>query len=317
MTPDLIHLAITLITAFSLSSWAVGAVLRRLTLDYPNDRSSHTIPTPRGGGLGVIPAAWLTWMLFADFRPWPLLAGALILMAGSWIDDRRGLSPLTRLIGQAAMVGWFITSQPVGWTVACGLGLVLVWFVNLYNFMDGIDGITGIETACLGSGIAIVAAISGSSPHLILPALSLTGAALGFLVWNWHPAKVFLGDAGSIPLGFLLGGLLIILGLAGQWQAALILPAYYLADAGLTLSYRLVRREKVWHAHRKHFYQRANRGGAGPRRVTTAILVGNLGLMLCAVCAALGQGTLGLIGGFVVVTSLLALLQWWGRNAPA
>ena len=316
MTPEITTLLIPLITAFSLSVWAVSVVLKRLTLDHPNDRSSHTVPTPRGGGLGVVPAALAVWVLFADYHPWPLLAGALLLMAGSWIDDRRGLSPLTRIIAQAAMVTWCAGGWGLDFLPAFILGFGLLWFVNLYNFMDGIDGITGVETASLGLGIALVAAISGTAAPLIVPALCLTGAALGFLVWNWHPAKVFLGDSGSVPLGLLAGALLIALALSGQWQAAVILPAYYLADASLTLGSRLLNGEKVWQAHRKHFYQRATRGGAGPRKVSTAILIGNMGLILCAALAATGNGTAGLLIAAAVTVGLLTLLGQWGRNAP-
>ena len=298
------------ITAFALTIWAVGLVIRRLVLDHPNDRSSHSTPTPRGGGLGVVPAVLVVWILFADYRPWALILGAVALMAGSWIDDRQGLSPLTRLVAQAAMVALFIATLPINhWFLAVLAGFALLWFVNLYNFMDGIDGITGIETASLGVGIAVVA---GLDNPLSLPALTLAGAALGFLVWNWHPAKVFLGDSGSIPLGLLLGGLLIELALSGHWQAALILPAYYCADASLTLGSRLLKGEKVWQAHRKHFYQRASRGGAGPVRVSLSVLVGNLGLIGCAWMG----GTAGLVGAALIVTALLSVLGYWGRNAP-
>ena len=316
MTPEIIPMLIPTVTAFGLSAVAVGAVIKRLTLDHPNDRSSHSVPTPRGGGLGAVPAALLAWLLFSDYRPWALIVGALLLMAGSWIDDRQGLSPLTRLLAQAAMVAWVTVSLDLGLLPSLGLGFLLLWFVNLYNFMDGIDGITGIETVSLSLGIAIVAQVSGTGSLLVIPALCLAGAALGFLLWNWHPAKVFLGDCGSVPLGVLTGGLLIVLAVLGQWQAALILPAYYLADASLTLGYRLLRGEKIWQAHRKHFYQRATRGGAGPRKVALTILLGNLGLIGCAAAAAMGRGTMGLIAGLVITTAILGVLGWWGRNAP-
>ena len=301
---------IAAITACGLSLWAVGAVIRRLTLDLPNERSSHTIPTPRGGGLGMIPAILVSWLLFAPDFPAALLGGAFLLMAGSWIDDRRGLSPLVRLVGQMAMALWVIASLPLPWWLLVPLLLAYVWFINLYNFMDGIDGITGVETACLGLGVALV------SPDLAIPGAILAGASVGFLVWNWHPAKVFLGDSGSVPLGLLTGGLLIKLALAGQWAAALILPAYYAADATITLTRRLLNGEKVWQAHRKHFYQRANRGGAGPRLVSGSILAGNLALIACAYLTTQGQTGLGLALAMVVVTALLGLLGWWGRNAP-
>lgn len=316
MTPEILLFASVAITAFGLSIGAVWAVLRKLTLDHPNDRSSHTIPTPRGGGLGVIPAILLPWILFAPDHPWTLIVGALLLMAGSWIDDRRGLPPLTRLLAQAAMAALFIIPLNPGVLLGLALGFILVWFINLYNFMDGIDGISGVETASLGLGIVVVCLISRAAPNLILPALCLTGASLGFLVWNWHPAKVFLGDCGSIPLGLLMGGLLILLALAGQWSAAIILPAYYLADATITLTARMLNGEKIWQAHRKHFYQKAARGGAGPAKVSKTVLGGNLGLIGCAALTANGHQAVGLAAAALVLTGLLAMLYRWGKNAP-
>ena len=298
------------LTSCGLCVWAVGMVIRRLILDLPNERSSHSVPTPRGGGLGMIPAILITWLLFVPDPPVELLAGAFLLMAGSWIDDRRGLSPLVRLVGQMLMALWVIMALPLPGWVLLPLLLAYVWFINLYNFMDGIDGITGVETACLGLGMAVV------SPDLAIPGLILAGASVGFLVWNWHPAKVFLGDSGSVPLGLLTGGLLIKLALAGQWAAALILPAYYAADATITLIRRLLNGEKIWQAHRKHFYQRANRGGAGPRLVSGSILLANLALIGCAFLTTQGQTILGLGLATGIVAGLLGLLGWWGRNAP-
>ena len=316
MTPEFLLPLIAAITAFALGTWGVWALIKRLTLDLPNDRSSHTRPTPRGGGLGVVPAILAVWLLFTPFRPWDLLVGAVALMGLSWIDDRRGLPPLTRLLMQLAAVAWFMAGQPLDLLPALGLGFVLLWFVNLYNFMDGIDGITAVETASLGTGIAVVTILSGSSPEVLIPAMALVGASLGFLVWNWHPAKVFLGDSGSVPLGLLTGGLLIILAVHGQWAAALILPAYYLADASLTLGRRLLNGEKIWQAHRKHFYQRATRGQGDPRPVVRAVLAGNGALIVCAALAASGAGWTALALATGIVTGLLGLLGWWGRNAP-
>ena len=305
------------ITAFALTVWAVAWVLTRLTLDHPNDRSSHSVPTPRGGGLGVIPSVLFAWAVFSDYRPWPLLAGALALMAASLIDDRRGLPPLVRLIVQAVMVGVFTLTLPESsWPILAVAAFLLLWFVNVYNFMDGIDGIAGVETLGLGLGIAVIAAQSGDTAALAVPALCLAAAGLGFLVWNWHPAKVFLGDCGSVPLGLLTGGLLIMLAFGGQWAAALILPAYYLADATVTIGVRLITGDEFLKPHRKHFYQRASRGDAGPAKVSSTVLVGNIGLILAAWIAANGQTFLGLLLGAAIVAGLLALLHHWGRNAP-
>jgi len=246
-----------------------------------------------------------------------LAAGALILMAVSWIDDRQGLAPLPRFLMQAAVIAATLLGFPShalafggllpAWADRTALGLGWLWFVNLYNFMDGIDGITGVETACLGVGIALAA------PHLAPQGLVVAAAALGFLAWNWHPARIFLGDSGSIPLGFVLGGLLAELALEGQLAAALILPLYYLADATITLLWRLKDGERIWQAHRRHFYQRAVQGGHGHAQVSLAVLAANLLLVACAWAATQGLALAGGVLAVLVVAGLLTLFTRWAR----
>src|SRR5262249_988511 len=163
----------------------------------------------------------------------------------------RGLSPAIRLLAQFGAVAlglWMLPHGAIfqGWLPtgpdAIAAALLWVWFVNLFNFMDGIDGIAGSEAAAIGIGISLVAV---GDAGLAWPAAAIIGAALGFLMWNWMPARIFLGDVGSVPLGYLLGYLLYRLTLHGQWQAALILPLYFLADATITLLRRLARRGRV------------------------------------------------------------------------
>ncbi len=322
--------------AFLLTVAATRAVLayliRRQILDTPNHRSSHTVPTPRGGGLGVVPPLLLVWAGLAlaggpaAHWAWGTAAGALVLMAVSWADDRFGLPAAPRLLLHAIVVAAALALLPADalafggrlpvWADRAVAGLGWLWLVNLTNFMDGIDGITGIETISVGAGIAGVAALAGHAAGLAPFAAATAGAGAGFLVWNWHPARVFLGDVGSVPLGFLLGALLLRLAIAGHLAAALILPAYYLADATLTLARRALDGEKVWQAHRRHFYQRAVRGGKRHDQVALAILAANLLLMAAAVLslrhpAAAGAAALGVVAG------LLALLRRWSRGAAA
>ncbi|OAN54988.1 MraY family glycosyltransferase [Magnetospirillum moscoviense] len=317
--------AATLVAGRAVLSW----LKRRQILDFPNERSSHTLPTPRGGGLATSPvmAALMLLMGWQARHPLALAlgAGTVVLLAVSWIDDRRGLAPGPRFLVQAAMValgvtmlaGWVISPALPWWLDALLAGLGWLWFVNLYNFMDGIDGITGIETMSLGGGIAIVAGLAGADP--VVASAALTVAVIGgtFLHFNWHPARMFLGDSGSVPFGFVLGGLLAALAAEGQLAAALILPAYYVADATITLTRRALRGEKVWQAHRLHFYQRAVQGGKRHDQVAAIIGAANIVLIGAAALAAMGLTWVGLGAAIAVVAALLAVLSRWSKGAPA
>lgn len=233
--------------------------------------------------LGSAPAATIAAVL-----------GAAFLALVSFADDLRPLPPLWRLLAQIAAVAGGIAALPDSGQVFQGLlppaadralaGLLWLWFVNLYNFMDGIDGITGAETAFLGAGLAFLVFVNrelGNAGQVAL-GLATAAAALGFLRWNWQPAKIFLGDVGSVPLGYLLGWLLLATAAAGAWKAALILPGYYLADATWTLCRRALRGEKVWRPHREHFYQKAVQRGMSHAAVVRRILALNLFLLALA-----------------------------------
>ncbi|EKV27400.1 Undecaprenyl-phosphate N-acetylglucosaminyl 1-phosphate transferase [Caenispirillum salinarum AK4] len=253
-----------------------------------------------------------------------ILAAAAVLAAVSWIDDRRQLPPLPRLTVQAAAVALGMTLLPAEALVLDGAlpvwldhtlaGVGWLWFVNLYNFMDGIDGITGVETGSIGGGLAILA-LAGLAPEgFLVPGVVLVAAAMGFLLWNWHPARLFMGDVGSVPLGYVVGFLLIALAASGHLAAAVILALYYLVDATVTLLRRIVRGEKPWTPHRSHFYQLAVRGGLGHDRASAAIAIVNAGLIGCAVAAAAGHGLAGLAGAAGLVVLLCGgFLRIWLR----
>ncbi len=306
---------------------ATGLVLkflrRRAIFDRPNERSSHTGMIPRGGGLAVVAVIFVAWTGIAP--PWEhleiatVLFAALLLAGVSWIDDLRSLPPWVRLFAQAAAVlpalVWLGHKAPIFQGILPGpvdiilAGLMWLWFINLFNFMDGIDGITGVETASIGVGIAFVTAQfhpSGVDP--LLPT-AVAAAALGFLWWNWHPAKVFLGDVGSVPLGYLLGWLLLNLASDGFWAAAFILPLYYLTDATITLVRRAARGERVWEAHREHFYQRAVQNGRSHAVVSVGVGVCNLALLGLAALSLVWPWE-ALAAAFVVV---FAFLFWLSR----
>ncbi|WP_114860977.1 MraY family glycosyltransferase [Azospirillum brasilense] len=319
--------------SFALSWLLTGRVLaylrRKAILDHPNDRSSHSIPTPRGGGWGVMLTLLPAWAIIAataddPLRALPILVGAVVLMAVSWMDDRRGLGPAPRFLAQIAAVVAGLSALPGDGLVFQGLlpfwadrlvaAVGWLWFVNLFNFMDGIDGLAGGEAASIGGGLALVAALAGLDPALALYGLAAAGAALGFLMWNWHPAKLFMGDVGSVPLGFTLGWLLLALAASGLWVAALLIPAYFLADATFTLLRRLVEGKKVWQAHREHFYQKATQRGRSHAQVVRLVLALNAALLLLA-AASVALGWMALPAGAAAVVLLLTLLARPARAA--
>jgi UDP-N-acetylmuramyl pentapeptide phosphotransferase/UDP-N-acetylglucosamine-1-phosphate transferase len=317
-------LAATLWATRPLQAW----LARRAILDRPVERSSHEVPVPRGGGLAVVPPLLLVWLLLALAGRAPMSAAGLALIAGglaalSWLDDLRGLPVVLRLLGHLAAVaaglallGPALVFQgllpPLLDRVAAAL--LWTWFVNLYNFMDGIDGIAGVETAALGLGIALVLLLADDSDDgSALLALSAAAGALGFLRWNWQPARIFLGDVGSVPLGYLLGALLLVLAGRGLWVPALILPLYYLADAGLTIAWRLMRGERFWRPHRQHFYQRAL-AGADHAAVALAVAAGDL-LLVASAMLALRRPMPALAGAVLVVAGLLAWMQRRAQHA--
>ena len=315
----------------------IGLLLRHAVLDHPNRRSSHAVPVPRGGGIAVMAAIVIGWIAYALTIPallpviGLLLAAAAGLAAISFLDDLFDLTATMRLLAQflAVLLGMLVLADagPVfqgllpGWLDLLAAALLWLWFINLFNFMDGIDGLAGVQTVALALGLALVGAGVGAGAgagagiggNWQPPLLMLAAAAAGFLWFNWQPARLFLGDVGSVPLGYLLGFLLLSAAAAGQWAAALILPAYYLADASITLARRVLRGEKFWHGHREHFYQQAVRRGFSHATVSTMVAGGNALLILLAMLAAAGHELPALAGAALVTAGLLG---WLARARP-
>lgn len=317
--------ALAIAAAVALGVWLVLRPLiawlkRRAVYDIPNDRSSHTEITPRGGGIAVtggILFGLAAWMTLNPEQSSPLVVlGIAALAVVSWLDDRLGGMPVgLRLGAQILCVGVVLLFLPQDATVTQGLvpvwleRLVLffawIWFTNLFNFMDGINGITGIETVTVGVGFALIYALTDEA-YGMAPGLIAAAAALGFLPWNWGKAKVFLGDVGSVPVGYLLGALLLALTLRESWAAALILPMYYWMDATVTLLRRLRRGEKIWQAHRSHFYQQGARKLGSHAAVAGRIAVLNLLLIGLAVISLQGDwAAWGAILAALILTAAL------------
>jgi UDP-N-acetylmuramyl pentapeptide phosphotransferase/UDP-N-acetylglucosamine-1-phosphate transferase len=254
----------------------------RLALDRPNERSLHERPVPRTGGVAVAAGA-LTSLAFGAGALWLPIGLAVVLACLSFVDDLRGLPTAARLTAHLAAAGvlvWYVMS-PMNLAALAALCLAVAWITNLYNFMDGSDGLAG-GMAFVGFGTYAIAAGSAGDAALLALAVALAAAALAFLTLNFPPARIFLGDVGSVPLGFLAGALGIVGWRDDVWPLwfPVLVFAPFIGDATVTLLRRLARGEKVWQAHREHYYQRFVRMGAGHRGAALS------GYALMLVCAA-------------------------------
>lgn len=312
-----------------LVSLAGTHILRRYALahrviDTPNARSSHTVPTPRGGGVAIVLSFLLAlslWHWQAGVDPdlfWALLpGGALIAAIGFW-DDHRPLSAKLRFafhLLAAAWAMWQLNGWPVldfgfavlPWGAAGALagGLFIAWAINFYNFMDGIDGLAGMQAVFVAGAGGGLLWLLGSDA---MPLWLLAAAAAGFLLLNWPPARIFMGDAGSGFLGYALAVLALHATRSGAtaFWPWLILLAVFFTDATLTLLNRARQRIRVTDAHRTHAYQWASRRLGGHKPVTVAVLLINLFLLLPAALAAQAWP---MAGPWLAVLSLL-LLGW-------
>lgn len=293
-------------------TWAVRRyALRSNLLDHPNERSLHEAATPRGGGLAIVIVMAVTLIILL---PWSrgsssaillsLLAMILLLSATGWLDDRRGLKPAYRLAAQLLAAVQFVLvagslpavqlgSLPVPLGPAAGVISVLwlLWLANGYNFMDGIDGIAASQAAIVACTIGVWFTLAGL-PMMAVFCYAIMAASLGFLVWNWAPAQIFMGDVGSVTLGAVFGTLSII-GVRESGMplgAFIILMSVFLADTTLTLLKRMFRGEVVWHAHREHYYQRAVSAGWSHAQVTAAVIMLTLAMSVLATLELLQVG---------------------------
>lgn len=314
-------------------AWALTGLYWRAMLSYgrlepPSERGMHTVAVPTGAGAAIVAAVLLLWPISQGFvlgSKGALLVAALAALALlSWLDDRRGLSPALRLLAQAVAVAALLLSLGPEQRALQALplvaerlllGLAWLWFINLFNFMDGIDGLAGSEAAAVAAGYCLLAAVAGLGGPLGDLALIVAAASAGFLHWNWRPARVFMGDTGSIALGFLLGWLLIDLAVRGHWPAAAILPLYFVADATLTLARRLLRGERPWRPHRQHFYQRAVLAGRTTPAVVLRVCVANAALVSLALLS-IRHPAPALAGAAAIVAALLVNLERLARNQP-
>lgn len=304
MTEEVL-LSVAVVTVCALLTAALIVMLtptlNRHFLAIPNERSSHGKPVPQGAGLammGAMLAVYVALWAFEDLQaepPWPLpvLAAAVWLTILGALDDAADLPVLWRLAGQGAAALLIVFGLPEGfqilpdmlplWLERTLLIVGTMAFINAVNFLDGIDWITVAQTVPMAAAVIVMAWLGAVPDNVGLMALVLLGATLGFAVFNKHPARIFLGDAGSLPVGLLLAWMLIFVARADV-EAALLLPLYTLSDTGVTLIRRARKGEPLWVAHRSHFYQRAVMLGFKAPDVTLRVFL--LGCLLAALSIA-------------------------------
>lgn len=303
------YLAAPLVSAIVCAA-ALWLLLRfgggRLPMDRPNERSLHERAVPRIGGIGIL--AGVVVAAAAGFAPLGLaLVLALALAAVSFADDLRPLPGGLRLalhLAAAAVFVWYVLSpmHPVELVL---LWISVAWITNLYNFMDGSDGLAG-GMSVIGFGAYALGASAGGDTATALAAAAIAGGSAAFLAFNFHPARVFMGDVGSIPLGFLAAALGILGWRNDAWPLwfPVLVFGPFIGDATITLVKRLVRGERFWMAHREHYYQRLVRMGFGHRRTA---LVGYALMIGCAVAALFGRAQRPGVQAAVFLGSCVAL----------
>lgn len=289
--------AVAFIVSAALVWWARAHALRRNILDVPNIRSSHAAPTPRGGGIAIVVTyvgsfSWLFWLRELDAKLVAVLCttGCAIAAVG-YFDDRSQLSARVRFAVHAgaavvvvATLGGFPDADMARWgmgnfwVAAAFSFLVLVWGTNLFNFMDGIDGIAASEAVFILTSTALLNSLSGGDYGLTTALLNLSAACVGFLLWNWPPARIFLGDVGSGFLGFTVTALVLVSCQRGHLPVEVlpILGGVFVVDATSTLVRRVLRGDRWFEAHRMHAYQHLARRFSSHRPVTLLVWAVNL-----------------------------------------
>ena len=291
--------------SFAITWIVVTLVLRRFSdkiLDHPNERSLHGRPIPRTGGIGVLAGIAAGVAFVSPWAWWPLWTGAIMLMGFSFLDDLVGLPIVGRLLVHFIAAGLAVFGLLDGRIAFIWLLMVIVvavWMVNLYNFMDGMDGLAG-GMAVIGFGFFSVAAWIGGARALMLMSLCIAASSAAFLLYNFHPSRIFLGDAGSTAFGLLAGGLGLVGWRDGVWSPwfPLFVFSPFIVDASVTLVRRIVQRKRFWEAHREHYYQRLVLTGWSHRK--TAICEYTV-MILCGIGALLTQQFAGAVQWVLVV----------------
>jgi len=333
LTRSIIVLFVAFVTAWLATKALIPLLLNRGLMDVPNGRSSHHVPTPRGGGLGIIAGImaglFTGWLLEIPLLNWQLLVGAGIIALVGFVDDQIGGLPASvRFAVQFVAAGIVVygngglNSLPLPEPLNISLGflaipIALLWLLavtNIYNFLDGIDGFATVQGAIGGLAIAFL-----GDGLFISIGLAIAGACIGFALHNWHPAKVFMGDVGSGTLGFLLAALPFQLAPGSRSTAILatvICLWFFLSDGVFTIARRLLNGERVWTPHRSHLYQRLVRTGLRHDQVVLKVIGGALILTaLATLSARSGGASAWWLVIVVAVLSFLIYCRWtWERE---
>lgn len=326
--------------ALLLAAILTWVVMRRAQatglMDVPNERSSHRNPTPRGGGAAIVAVTSLGFVLLGlrqviDVRLLAALLGGLLVAGTGFVDDRRPLSARSRLVVQTLVTLWALVclggvhevrfgsslwSPQVGGYLLALVGTV--WTINLFNFMDGIDGIAAAEAIFMSAAAALLGALEGVAPRLIPAELLFAAACGGFALWNWPPARIFMGDVGSGYIGYLLA----VLALAATRDSAVALPIWvtlggvFLIDSTVTVVRRFLRGEPVHRPHRTHAYQWLARRWKSHKRTTLTVTAVNLFWLLPCAWFEAREPAYAVAGAVIALAPLvlLALAAGAGRD---
>ncbi len=296
------------LVSFFISFFSILWLIRRKAdwvLDHPNSRSLHAVPVSRIGGLGLLFGVITAWLCFSVVMPITVWIGIGLLVVISLIDDVWQAPVWCRLLIQSIVAAGFsmiLLLDTYDWTMVLCSTVAVIWMSNLYNFMDGSDGLAGGMTVIGFGYYGLIAYLAGGNDFAVLN-FSIAAAAGAFLLHNFYPARIFLGDVGAIPLGFLAAALGILGWLDNLWSSwvPLLIFSPFIADSTVTLIKRLLRGEKIWQAHREHYYQRLVQSGFGHR---------NTALSAYALMLTVGASAVWASGQSPAVQSWIAML--WG-----
>jgi UDP-N-acetylmuramyl pentapeptide phosphotransferase/UDP-N-acetylglucosamine-1-phosphate transferase len=296
----------------TLSKYLVKLLSKYSIVDTPKERSNHNVATPRGGGLALVITTIILLLVYYYINNTVtvlyVIASLFIVATISFLDDLISLPITPRIILQLISIlillnGFTFKFDPINTLIITS---TMFLFINFYNFMDGIDGSAASEAMHISISILVISCLTDKIPHEVqFTALILISACAGFLIFNWFPAKIFLGDVGSIALGLICGWMLISLVLHGYVAAAIIIPLYYIADSSITLLKRFFRGKKIWQAHSEHFFQKAVRKGASHAQVTKKIIAVNLILFVLSIVSLYYPGT-----SIVIASGVVAMLLY-------